>query len=85
MWEFDTKSKFKKQYKKFNKKDAVKKALKQLSSSEDPRVLGIYKKHLQVYAYEIDAKNRILYNVIDEKNTIELIRLGDHKEVYGND
>lgn len=83
MWEFERKLKFKRQYKKFNDKDTVKKALLELAHSEKPETLGEYKIHLKVYGYRLDNNNRMLYNVRYSDRTIELIRLGNHKEVYG--
>ena len=49
MWAFEKQSKFKSQYKKFQNKDAVKKALCKLAESEKPETLGEFKKHLGVW------------------------------------
>ncbi len=65
------------------KRSIVKKALLELVKSGKPETLGEYKKHLRVYGYKLDNSNRMLYNVRYSDNTIELIRIGDHKEVYG--
>ena len=55
MWEFDRKSKFKKQYKLLGsvRQERVKKALMQLADFERPESLGVYKPSMKVYAYVI--------------------------------
>ena len=40
---------------------------------------------MNVYAYELDKSNRIIYDVDFSKKTIGLIRVGDHKSSYGSD
>jgi len=57
-------------------------ALIELAKSENPTKLGEYKSSLKVYAYVLDKSNRILYNVSYNENTIELLRVGDHKKAY---
>ena len=87
MWEFDRKSKFKKQFKLLGsvRQDRVKKALMQLADSERPESLGIYKQSMKVYAYELGHDDRIIYKVDYDRRTIVLIRVGDHKMTYGKD
>jgi mRNA-degrading endonuclease RelE of RelBE toxin-antitoxin system len=87
LWSFEKKNKFKKQFKllspEFQAK--VKSALIELATSQDPTTLGIFKPSMGVYAYELNRGYRILYNVRFVDYVIELIRVGDHKEVYGRD
>lgn len=87
MWAFSRKGKFKTQYKKLPEKirNKVDEALIALANSEKPRLLGIYKQSMEVWAYELNDNYRILYNVKDSDKLIELFRVGDHKEVYGKD
>ncbi|MEX0861758.1 hypothetical protein [Nitrosopumilus sp.] len=87
MWEFDRKSKFKKQYKLLGsvRQERVKKALMQLAYSEKPESLGVYKSSMEVYAYELGRDDRMIYRVDYDKHTIELVRIGDHKMTYGKD
>ena len=87
MWEFDRKSKFKKQYKLLGsvRQERVKKALLQLADSERPESLGVYKPSMKVYAYELGHDDRIIFKVNYDKHTIELVRVGDHKMTYGKD
>ena len=85
MWVFDRKSKFKKQYKNLSqeKQELVKKALKELASSQDPTQFGKFKASMKVYAYEFGKSERILYAVNFTDKIITLFRVGDHKDVYG--
>lgn len=87
MWQFEYQNKFIKQYKKLNSalQETVKKALTEMANSDNPLKLGNYKKHLKAFAYDLDSSNRILYNVRFPDNMIELIRVGNHKQVYGTD
>ena len=59
-------------------------ALIELANSKDPTKLGIYKKSMQVYSYELGNHDRIIYS-FDPKEGIELIRVCDHKSVYMKD
>lgn len=76
----------------YTSKDTVNKhrvdnALADLSRSDDPRRLGIPKPTPdgQVYVYEIGHKYRLSYRVDMKNRTLELIRVCDHKTVYGRD
>ena len=60
-------------------------ALAELVKSENPTKLGDYKQSLKVCAYNLDKSNRIIYSVDFVNNTIELRRVGSHKQVYGKD
>lgn len=59
-------------------------ALSELVNSKDPTKLGVYKKSMQVYSYELGNHDRIIYN-FDPHEGIELIRVCDHKSVYMKD
>jgi mRNA-degrading endonuclease RelE of RelBE toxin-antitoxin system len=87
VWEFDRKSKFKKQFKLLGsvRQNRIKEALLQLGNSEKPESLGAYKQSMKVYAYELGHDDRIIYNVDYDRNTIVLVRVGDHKMTYGTD
>jgi mRNA-degrading endonuclease RelE of RelBE toxin-antitoxin system len=87
LWEFDRKSKFKKQFKLLGsiRQEKVKKALLQLTKSEKPESLGVYKPSLEIYAYELGRDDRIIFKVDYDRHTIELVRVGDHKMSYGKD
>lgn len=87
MWIFAPNKKFIKQYKSLSS-DLQKKvdlALAELVKSENPTKLGDYKQSLKVCAYNLDKSNRIIYSVDFVNNTIELRRVGSHKQVYGKD
>ncbi len=85
MWTPERTGKFKKQFKKLDStlQEKVKKAIKELCLSENPTILGSYKKSLKVYAYRLDDSNRMLYDVNATTQEIRFIRVGDHKNNYG--
>lgn len=87
MWIFEYSNKFVRQYKNLSSQlqEKVDSALINLENSLNPLEIGIYKPSLKAFAYEIDKSNRIIYNVRFNDNTIELIRVGDHKQAYGKD
>jgi addiction module RelE/StbE family toxin len=87
LWNFEYSNKFIKQYKSLSSilQDKVTKALATLESSVNPLELGIYKSSMKAFSYKIDKSYRILYNVRFNDGIIELIRVGDHKQVYGKD
>jgi len=60
-------------------------ALDQIAMSEDPARLGAYKANLRVFPYEIGRRCRIIYSVLYREKTVELLRVCDHKSVYGRD
>lgn len=84
MWTLESNKKFIKQYKSlsFDLQKKVDNALNELVNSEDPTMLGTYKQHLQVYAYNLDKSNRLVYVVCFSDKVIELLRVGDHKKAY---
>ena len=86
MWDFELSNKFIKQYKKMSsqRQGRVDNALSELVNSEDPTKLGVYKKSMRVYSYELGNHDRIIYS-FDPNEGIELIRVCDHKSVYMKD
>lgn len=87
MWIPERTNQFKKQFKNLNSQLQTKvgEVIILLCNSNDPKTLGIYKKHMDVYAYEIGSSYRIIYDVKIIEKTIVFIRVGDHKQVYGKD
>ena len=86
MWEFERSTKFIKQYKKMSsqRQSRIDNALDELANSQDPTKLGVYKKSMHVYSYELGNHDRIIYS-FDPKEGIELIRVCDHKSAYMKD
>ncbi len=84
---------FKRLYKKKDKsvQQKVDEKLKELAYN-DPRKLGKIKKGLEysinsAYAIKINKSNRIVYELISQDGTIviRLLKVCDHKTVYGHD
>jgi len=62
-------------------------AVEDLAASEDPTALG-ERKHGRLkycYSYDVTKSHRLLYRVISESRTIQLIDLDDHKNLFGRD
>lgn len=87
MWILAPNKKFIKQYKSLSSdlQKRVDSVLAELVKSENPTKLGDYKQNLKVCAYNLDKSNRVIYSVDFVNNTIELRRVGSHKQVYGKD
>ena len=53
--------------------------------SNDPRQFGIWKdtKHGPAYVADLNDSYRLAYRI--DNDTIIIIKVGDHKEVYGKD
>ena len=89
LWSFDITSTFDTGYASKDKKNQrrVDNALRTLGSSKQPQRLGDLKDtpdgHILVY--EIGRKYRLSYRVEYVSRTIQLIRVCDHKTVYGKD
>ena len=60
-------------------------AVLELLTAENPARLGVYKQDMRIFAYNIGKKHRILYNVNWSNNTVEFLRVCDHKSIYGKD
>ncbi len=92
VWEFEWSDTFKKLYK--SKDNSVKpkvvEKLKELATN-DPFKFGKRKKNLKysnnAYAIKVDKSNRIVYELITQngKKIIKLLKVCDHKTVYGHD
>lgn len=86
---------FKRLYKKKSKAqgfiiDKVNNAIKELSETDRPDKLGVYKKgKLEgTLAYELGSSNRILYQIrAGQEGTREviLLKVCSHKDVYGKE
>ena len=84
-WIVRTDPVFDRQYKRIGqeRRARVYKALEILKTSVDPAILGKYKKHAGAFAYEIGRSDRLLYRLDRSSNEIVLLRVCDHKSVYG--
>jgi len=58
-------------------------AVLEILASDNPARLGKYKQGQRVFAYDLGRKYRIIYNINWSANTIEFIRVCDHKSVTG--
>lgn len=87
MWRLKIEKKFIKQYKLLSSdlQKKVDSALNELANLDNPTKLGEFKQSLQVYAYNLDGSNRIIYTVDFKDKIIKLRRVGDHKMSYGKD
>lgn len=90
MWQIRTTDRAEKQLKKCLKTpDFVhfQDAIHELEQAEDPTTKGTFKKlaDIRCYSYDVTHSLRLLYTVEKELNMITILRLGDHKQVYGKD
>lgn len=55
--------------------------------TDDPRRVGDRKagQFNNLHAVRLSKQYRLLYEVADEKREITLLKIGDHKQVYGHD
>ncbi len=62
-------------------------AIINLGNSEDPTTLGERKhgRFKYCYSFKLTKSYRLLYRVFIEEKIIQLIALGDHKELFGHD
>ncbi len=66
---------------------SYKQAIIDLTDAVDPTTLG-ERKHGRFkfcYSYNLTKSYRLLYRVFFEEKIIQLIALGDHKELFGRD
>ena len=61
------------------------KAIAELVDSDNPAVLGKYKRKIRASSYEIGRTDRLLYSLDYGRREITLLYVGDHKAVYGRD
>lgn len=87
MWRLDKRPKFVKQYSRLGneRQKYVDNALRELVKSENPVELGEFKSSIKVFAYVVNKSDRILFDVDYPNDTIVLLRVCDHKSVYGKD
>jgi len=80
-----------KKLKKFRSdKDVIKnykQAIQDLANSQDPTQIGERKhgRYKYCFSYNITKSHRLLYRVFVKENTIQLIDLDDHKNLFGRD
>lgn len=87
MWRLDKRPKFVKQYSRLGneRQKYIDNALRELARSENPADLGEFKSSIKVFAYVVNKSDRILFDVDYPNGTIVLLRVCDHKSVYGKD
>lgn len=56
-----------------------------LAYSENPSDLGDYKSNLRVWAFELNKDDRLIYTIDYREKIVHLLRVCDHKSVYGKD
>ena len=87
VWQVLRSKVFDRQYKNLGsvRQQITDKAVLLLSESENPANLGEYKSSLRVWSYELNKQDRIIYRIEYPDNIIHLLRVCDHKSVYGKD
>ena len=91
MWKFSTSKRFQKSFNKLEKttQKSFDTKVKELGNSPDPASLSDEKantkKHGRVYIMRLNRSQRLAYRVYVSDNIIELVAVGDHKEVYDKD
>jgi len=63
----------------------VDKTIRELSSVANPASIGKYKQHQKFFSYELGKNDRLIYTLDYFHNKIILLRVCDHKSVYGKD
>ena len=86
-WKIRKKPIFLRQYKNigYERRVLADKAIAELVDSDNPAVLGEYKRHIRAHSYEIGRADRLLYSLDYDRREITLLQVGDHKTVYGRD
>ena len=65
-----------------------KELVKSLENTQDPKTLGELKgnkKYGRCFVADVSSSCRLAYRINVSERTILLVRVGDHKEVYGKD
>ncbi len=85
-WHVSRRPRFNKQFKNLDSeiKQRIIQSVSELSISDNPAELGVYKADMKVFAYNV-GKYRIIYVVDYSSSKIILHRVCDHKSVYGKD
>jgi mRNA-degrading endonuclease RelE of RelBE toxin-antitoxin system len=72
-----------------NERKAFDQIVLDLGDSSDPRKLAdeyvLTKKHGRVYTIRLGKSYRLAYRIYFRENILEMVSVGDHKEVYGKD
>jgi mRNA-degrading endonuclease RelE of RelBE toxin-antitoxin system len=90
LWQIDESEDVVKQFKKLGsfEKTKYREIVRQLASDEHPRRFGEFvptKKHGKCWTTRLTKSCRLAYRVYEDIKTIQLVYVGDHKEVYGKD
>jgi len=86
-WKINEPSDIRKTFRKLGKseKNQYRTAIRTLAESEDPKVHGNYKNNLGCFTYNITKSFRITFDIDYENRIINIIKIGDHKQIYGKD
>ena len=84
-WNVAKKSVFSRQYKNIGslRQFRVDQAVEDLTASDQPMDMGVYKKSIRAFAYNVSKSDRLIYRVDHVRRQIVLMRVCDHKSVYG--
>jgi mRNA-degrading endonuclease RelE of RelBE toxin-antitoxin system len=91
MWQIRAPEKFSKYLEDLpdNERKAFDQIVLDLGDSSDPRKLAdeyvLTKKHGRVYIIRLGKSYRLAYRIYFRENILEMVSVGDHKEVYGKD
>lgn len=91
MWQIRAPEKFSKYLEDLpdNERKAFDQIVLDLGDSSDPRKLAdeyvLTKKHGRVYTIRLGKSYRLAYRIYFRENILEMVSVGDHKEVYGKD
>jgi mRNA-degrading endonuclease RelE of RelBE toxin-antitoxin system len=89
VWDIEEPENFEKEFKRLGIE--VRKAyfsrVSDLVASKDPRAFGILKitKYGPAYVVRLNDSFRLLYTVDFTNRLIQIVKIGDHKQVYGKD
>lgn len=83
-WQIDEPEHVLRQFKKLGyiEQKHYRQAIQDIALSKDPRKLGKYKDN-GCYSYRLTKSSRLIYRVYYQQKVIQLVSVGDHKEVYG--
>ena len=88
LWEINRTAAFDKQLKKYRSDKGLirsyKRAVEDLKDSEDPVELGVRKQGplRYFYSYKLTGSYRLLYSVDHANKVIQLVAVGDHKDLF---
>jgi mRNA-degrading endonuclease RelE of RelBE toxin-antitoxin system len=83
-WQIDEPDHVLRQFKKLGhiEQKHYRQAILDLALSRDPKRLGKYEDN-GCYSYRLTKSSRLIYRVYSQQKFIQLVSVGDHKEVYG--